>query len=188
MPAFVMNVRTEHLSDNVKLVCCVGVVAFACACFAYNSVFFVCRVLNSAVPDIVIIVAAAKSESELQTVEVKFEAADVVFFHTGGVVGRIVVVVVIECAFRKGQVAKLECGVFAMLVLDERSVVMDVGGFVAGIGFDFDLCRPLIVKIHLEIDVNGRPVTVGQVLVVVIFPIAVGVEFFVGIELDDRVV
>ena len=102
-----------------------------------------------------VIVATTKAQAELQTVEVEFKTANVVFLHTGGIVCGVIVVVVVECAFRMGQVTELENRVFAMLVLDKCSVVMDTRGFVVGIGFEFYEGRPIFVELDIKVHVNS---------------------------------
>ena len=54
-----------------------------------------------------------------------------------------------------GQVTELENRVFAMLVLDKCSVVMDTRGFVVGIGFEFYEGRPIFVELDIKVHVNS---------------------------------
>ena len=71
-----------------------------------------------------VIVATTKAQAELQTVEVEFKTANVVFLHTGGIIGRIVVVIVgNESSFREGQVAQLNREEISRLVLNIGAVI-----------------------------------------------------------------
>ena len=117
LEALVVHIRTQVLTGVVEFVGGVDIVNLGA--FVVGPV----------------VVATTETESEHESGQVDFKTADVMFFHAGGVVGRVIVVVVgHKCTFGVCQVTGLDGEEFCRLVLDVGSVVDGgrIRGFVVG--------------------------------------------------------
>ena len=77
------------------------------------------------------------------------------FLHAGGVVCRIVIVVVgNERSFRRCQVTRLDREQISMLVLDVGAIVDGSGAIRLTIRFEANIRRPLLVKLDFKIQVK----------------------------------
>ena len=84
----------------------------------------------------VIVTATAKAKTKDKAIVVNFETTDIVFGHTSGIVGRIIVTVIVEeSTFREGQVAKLHGKLIARRILD-KSTIVD-GGRISRLAIGF---------------------------------------------------
>ena len=147
LEALVVHIRTQVLTGIVEFVSGVHIVNLG--------TFFVGPV----------VIATTKANTENETGQVNFKTADIVFLHTGCVIGRIVVVIVgNECPFREGQVAQLNRKEISRLVLNVGTIVN--GGRISRfiVGFETNECRPLFVELDFKIQVEGRSIAVVQVI------------------------